>query len=552
MNLTIRQKLVGLAAIGVLLVAAAGGIGVWGLVRLDGSGVRVADYAEALRDMGEVDMVHDGLATSVHHALTSVERTEAAEYRAIQERTARRMAGIREGIARLQEARVSPELQERLRAALPPVERYAELSAAIVEQAGRDRTGAMGRVAEHDRAYAALEGELGRVSDLLEKEARDARAAGTATYESSRAVIAGTTILSVLLLLGLSLAITSGVVRRLAAAAEATQAVAAGDLGVRFETGVRDELGAVQDALAAMVEKLAGVIGEVRSGSDALADASGQVSATSQALGQGTGEQAASVEETTSSLEEMNASITQNAENSRQTEQMAVLGARNAEEGGRAVGETVAAMRDIAQRVSIIEEIAYQTNLLALNAAIEAARAGEHGKGFAVVATEVRKLAERAQKAAQEIGATAGRSVEVAERSGKLLAELVPAIKKTADLVQEVAAASGEQAAGVAQINRAMAAVDQVTQRNASSAEELASTAEEMSSQAEALQELMSWFKVPGLEDGRSARRPKAVAAPPVAAVPGSRADSPAPRIAALPPRGQNGAQPRDHEFKRF
>jgi methyl-accepting chemotaxis protein len=273
--------------------------------------------------------------------------------------------------------------------------------------------------------------------------------------------------------------------------------VAAGDLTVRLDA--RGE-GGVYESVRQMVEKLTRVIEEVRGGADALASAAGQVSMASQALSQGTGEQAASVEETTASLEEMSASITQNAESSRQTEQMASAGSRSAEESGRSVGETVEAMKSIADRISIIEEIAYQTNLLALNAAIEAARVGEVGKGFAVVATEVRKLAERSQKAAGEVGGLASRSVKGAERSGQLLLELVPAIKKTAELVQEVTSASQEQSSGVAQINKAMGLVAQVTQRNASSAEELSSTAEELSSQAEALMQLVSFFTVRGQE----------------------------------------------------
>ena len=185
-------------------------------------------------------------------------------------------------------------------------------------------------------------------------------------------------------------------------------------------------------------------------------------------------------------------------------------GATDAEESGRVAQETTVAMKTIAQKISIIEDIAYQTNLLALNAAIEAARAGEHGKGFAVVATEVRKLAERSQGAANEISALAVTSVTVAEKSGQLLAALVPSIRKTAELVQEVAAASREQAQGVTQINQAMSQVDQVTQRTASAAEELASTAEEMTAQAESLKDLVGFFTISQMDGGDRAPAPVA------------------------------------------
>jgi methyl-accepting chemotaxis protein len=235
-------------------------------------------------------------------------------------------------------------------------------------------------------------------------------------------------------------------------------------------------------------------ITEVVSIANALASASAQVSLTSQSLSQGTSNQASSMEETSSSLEEMSSSINQNAENSRQMEQMASKGARDAEESGKAVKDTVSAMRAIAEKIDIIEEIAYQTNLLALNAAIEAARAGEHGRGFAVVAAEVRKLAERSQTAAKEISGLAGSSVKVAERSGLLLLELVPSIQKTTSLVQGVSGASLEQASNVSQINIAISQVDKVAQQNAAAAEELASTAEELASQADSLKQLMSFF----------------------------------------------------------
>src|SRR3954465_12704964 len=261
------------------------------------------------------------------------------------------------------------------------------------------------------------------------------------------------------------------------------------------EFGSIAELRRMSRQFGEFVGEVTRVLTSVRSAANALVAASSQVSSASQALSQGTTEQATSVQEITANLEQMNAIINQNASNSTETRRIAVKGAREAEDGGKGVEEAVSAMHKIADRVGIIEEIARQTNLLALNAAIEAARAGDHGRGFSVVASEVRKLSERSQAAAKEIGELAKTSVIVAERSGGLLKELIPSIRKTTHLVEEVAAGSNEQATGVQQMNRAMTQVDQVTERNAAAAEQLASTAEEMTAQAQALRELVSSFR---------------------------------------------------------
>jgi len=271
---------------------------------------------------------------------------------------------------------------------------------------------------------------------------------------------------------------------------------AAGDLTVRVTVERGDELGQMGQALNRMMQTFHDLMTQVQQATTEAAAAARGIAAGGEQMSAGAGQQAASIEETTSSLEEMSASISQNADSTRKMEAMALKGALDAEESGKAVIETVQAMKAIAERISIIEEIAYQTNLLALNAAIEAARAGEHGRGFAVVASEVRKLAERSQTAAKEIGGLTASSVTLAERTGKALAALVPAIKSTAELVQEVAVASREQAAGVAQINRAVGQVDAVTQRNAASAEELASTAVSLASQAESLRQMIGFFRV--------------------------------------------------------
>jgi methyl-accepting chemotaxis protein len=405
--------------------------------------------------------------------------------------------------------------------------------------------------------YVPLEEVLNLSIKMKDDNAKKIASENSKIYSSSTALMVGLIIGGVMIGMFFGVFISRMISVPLRKGVAFAESIAAGDLTQRVDLDREDELGQLAKAMNAMVEKLRGIVIDVKSASDNVAVGSRQMSSTSEAISQGATEQAASAEEVSSSMEEMVSNIKQNADNAQQTEKIALKTSEDARDGGKAVSETVSAMKEIAGKISIIEEIARQTNLLALNAAIEAARAGEHGKGFAVVASEVRKLAERSQVAAREISTLSTTSVEVAEKAGEMLAKIVPDIQRTAELVGEINAASNEQNTGSEQINKAIQQLDQVIQQNASGTEEIASTAEELASQAAQLQESIAFFNVGNKESrGKSLPLKAAAKAVPPAAVH-------APMVTAH--KGGNGTKPKgislnlgdkkdalDAEFERF
>ncbi|WP_425099374.1 methyl-accepting chemotaxis protein [Tropicibacter sp. S64] len=363
--------------------------------------------------------------------------------------------------------------------------------------------------------WTGMDADLEALSRLNQDSLEAADARSNENYASSRNLMIA--LIGTMLLVGIIsaswivISISRGLNRGIALA----RRVAEGDVSQAEVLRGNDEVTDLIRNLNTMVEKLRGVVGEVTTGATNVAAGAGEMASTSEQLSQGATEQASSTEEASSSMEQMTANIRQTAENATETERMAQKSAEDARTSGKAVTEAVDAMKIIAERIMVVQEIARQTDLLALNAAVEAARAGEHGRGFAVVASEVRKLAERSQTAAGEISGLSTKTVKSAEDAGRMLDGLVPDIERTAQLVTQISNASQELATGAAQVNTAIQQLDKVTQENTSASEELSSTAEELAAQAETLRGAIAFFRtgdtvldMPTHRPSAQARRP--------------------------------------------
>ncbi|WP_455381135.1 methyl-accepting chemotaxis protein [Salinispira pacifica] len=528
-NLPLLTKLVGGFVIVALLVLGVGILGLWGVSQQDRDAVEIGTHAmpavEAALSI-EVDMLTiDDAETALMQTSLSADARQS-RYAEIQAAK----SDAQQAIARYAALSLTTAERGRLDQFTSAYNGWAREVDAFLTSAqayGSGATDALysemaSRMVAMDRVFSGIRQQLDRIEgsndQLVASVLKDA--ASTTTEVRTASIVGMIVALVVALALGivLSLAIT----RPLGKAVALAKAMAGGDLTGTVDVHQKDEVGVLAAALRDMVDRVRSVVLEVKRSSQNVSLGSQQLSSSAQSmsqgsqqlnasavnLAQGATEQASSAEEVSSSMEQMGANIRQNSDNAVATEKIALKAAEDASEGGRAVEETVSAMKQIAEKTTVIEEIARQTNLLALNAAIEAARAGEHGRGFAVVASEVRKLAEHSQKAAAEIGTLSTSSVEVAEKAGSLLAKIVPDVQKTAELVQEIAAASNEQNSGAEQINRAILQLDQVIQQNSSGSEELSSTAEslaanseevaataeELNSQAEQLEQTIAFF----------------------------------------------------------
>jgi methyl-accepting chemotaxis protein len=491
-NLTVAGRLGGGFAVVVLLSLSLAGVAWLGIRGFDHAWHGVAQQTIPKKDA--ITHCYLSFGNAVHHFKNYVLRGGDYQQQFLQD-----MAEVDRIAATYQETgMVSAEEQQLLQQILDATKEYRRAMATLVElRAGNAKLTPL----DFDKAVKGADKPIAAALEkLLAVTQQDAAHAaddvGSALGRAYREMLAlGAIILSLSALL--AWLITRAITKPIRSVAGAMEQMAGGDFTIDVSKAEgRNELASLQRSLWTMLHQLRPTIRQVGEIADGLASASTQVSATSQSLSQGASEQAAGLEESSASIEQMGASINQNSESAKVTDGIATKAAQNAKEGGEVVQGTVQAMKEIAAKIGIIDDIAYQTNLLALNAAIEAARAGEQGKGFAVVAAEVRKLAERAQTAAQEISRVATSSVQLAVRGGALIEDIVPAIQKTSDLVQEIAAASSEQATGVAQINTAIGQLSQTTQQNAAMAEEFAATADTMRSQAQELLQVMVFFKV--------------------------------------------------------
>ncbi|TAI60302.1 methyl-accepting chemotaxis protein [Bradyrhizobium sp. Leo170] len=601
MRLTVKAKLAGAFGLVILLSMVAGAVGYMKLSDMVGTAESLVSRAGRMDKAAELEK---GILLQVRAEKNSIIASDKNYDQFIAD-----LAKIRETLLKTKDEIYAgatdrgKKLIDAFSAAYVKLNAYQDETvrlAKVDKAAATDRSMNDGRKVVAD-ALEAANAYISLVKSAMAEQAEQARQDGARAEMLLVILVIASLVFAVVAATWIALNISRGLSR----AVNLADAVAIGDLSQKIDVASNDEIGDLVKSLNAMtvnlngtaavaneiaqgnltvdakrlsdkdtlgmalermVEKLRTIVAEALTAAQNVSAGSQELSASAEQLSQGATEQASSAEEASSSMEEMAANVKQNAENANQTEKIAGQSAKDAEASGAAVGRAVEAMQTIAEKITIVQEIARQTDLLALNAAVEAARAGEHGKGFAVVASEVRKLAERSQAAAAEIGTLSGESVKVAQEAGGMLAKLVPDIKRTAELVEEITAACREQDVGSAQINQAIQQLDKVGQQNASASEQVSSTSEELASQAEQLQSTIAYFRIDQAKDKPAAAMPidRAVGQLRAKAASMAAADRNAKKPAAKPARAlkaaagggfafamEDGDDDRDADFQR-
>lgn len=499
LSFSLRQKLVGFGLVSLAFMLVIAATAYWSTSRLIKEMNNMSTITTALRQQMLADMMHDALRADVYAAIYAGRIKDDEQKQTVFNDVSEHARILQDSFEVNLSLDLDNDMKEKLNQAKPALEAYVSNTHAIVDKGLRNDPDVVVQLADYRKAFKDLEAGMDEIGDGMEQRVGDAQ-----RVAADRAMLAIQSILAVLVIsivvVGfMTIYSVRSILNQLGGepdyAASIANSIAKGDLQVKVNVRP-DDTTSMLAAMKYMQERLSEIISEVLVSAEALSASAGEVSSTAQQMSSGATQQAASVEETSATVEEMTASIGQNSQNAGATNAVAVQVANQALESGNAVNKTTMAMKDISKKIKIINDIAYQTNLLALNAAIEAARAGEYGKGFSVVAGEVRKLAELSKVAAQDIMDMVGQSVIVAEQAGDLLNQMVPAIQRTSELVREIAAASGEQATSVGQVNLAMMQLNDVTQQNSSASEQLSATAKSMSAQAYQLNALMGFFRL--------------------------------------------------------